>query len=154
MLISAGALPIPGYRRRRDERGRGLDLLPAAGVKLDLSRPYLSRHRGDDRFRRLSPIRKPVLGAAAQIGIFLTFLVAIVLPQFNGFEAASIAIIWGYGPTAISLRTARPAHSGLGKHRRLFYMALVPVIQPPVIRFSRRNASDGLNGAAPGSKQT
>lgn len=77
-----------------------------------------------------------ILGAAAQIGIFLTFLVAIVLPQFNGFEAASIAIIGGAdGPTAIFLTNRLAPHIlGSVSIAAYSYMALVPVIQPPVIR--------------------
>ena len=77
-----------------------------------------------------------LLGAAAQIGIFLTFLVAIVLPQFNGFEAASIAIIGGAdGPTAIFLPNRLAPHIlGSVSIAAYSYMALVPVIQPPVIR--------------------
>ena len=77
-----------------------------------------------------------LLGAAAQIGIFLTFLVAIVLPQFNGFEAASIAIIGGAdGPTAIFLTNRLAPHIlGSVSIAAYSYMALVPVIQPPVIR--------------------
>lgn len=77
-----------------------------------------------------------LLGAAAQIGIFLTFLVAIVLPQFNGFEAASIAIIGGAdGPTAIFLTNRLAPHIlGSVSIAAYSYMALVPVIQPPIIR--------------------
>jgi len=77
-----------------------------------------------------------LLGAAAQFGIFMTFLVAILLPQFNGFEASSIAIIGGAdGPTAIFL-TNRLAPDLLGpiSIAAYSYMALVPVIQPPIIR--------------------
>jgi len=77
-----------------------------------------------------------LLGAAAQFGIFITFLVAILLPQFNGLEAASIAIIGGAdGPTAIFL-TSRMAPHLLGaiSIAAYSYMALVPVIQPPIIR--------------------
>ena len=77
-----------------------------------------------------------LLGAAAQIGIFITFLVAIVLPQFDAKEAASIGIIGGAdGPTAI-LVTSKLAPDMLASISvaAYSYMALVPVIQPPIIR--------------------
>lgn len=76
-----------------------------------------------------------ILGAAAQIGIFVTFLMAILF-GFNGAEAASIGIIGGAdGPTAI-LTTTKLAPSLLSSIAiaAYSYMALVPFIQPPVIR--------------------
>lgn len=77
-----------------------------------------------------------LLGAAAQIGIFITFLVAIALPQFDAKQAASIGIIGGAdGPTAI-LVTSKLAPDLLASISvaAYSYMALVPVIQPPIIR--------------------
>ena len=77
-----------------------------------------------------------LLGAAAQIGIFITFLVAIALPQFDAKQAASIGIIGGAdGPTAI-LVTSKLAPDMLASISvaAYSYMALVPVIQPPIIR--------------------
>jgi oxaloacetate decarboxylase beta subunit len=76
-----------------------------------------------------------LLGAAAQIGIFITFLGAILL-GFTGKEAASIGIIGGAdGPTAILL-TSRLSPDLLGpiSLAAYSYMALVPFIQPPIIR--------------------
>ena len=80
-----------------------------------------------------------LLGAAAQIGIFATFLVTqIDIPGF-GFtaaQAASIGIIGGAdGPTAIFL-TSKLAPELLGPIAvaAYSYMALVPVIQPPIMR--------------------
>jgi len=76
-----------------------------------------------------------MLGAAAQIGIFITFLGAILL-GFTGPEAASIGIIGGAdGPTAILL-TSKLAPELLGpiSLAAYSYMALVPFIQPPIIR--------------------
>jgi len=75
------------------------------------------------------------LGAAAQIGIFGTFLAAVLL-NFTPQEAASISIIGGAdGPTAIFL-AARLAPHRLGAIAvaAYSYMALVPVIQPPIMR--------------------
>jgi len=76
-----------------------------------------------------------LLGAAAQIGIFITFIGAILL-GFSGAESASIGIIGGAdGPTAILL-TSRLAPDLLGpiSLAAYSYMALVPFIQPPIIR--------------------
>ncbi|MGL4752821.1 MAG: sodium ion-translocating decarboxylase subunit beta [Aeromonadaceae bacterium] len=82
-----------------------------------------------------------LLGAAAQFGIFGTLLGAVLLNYLPGFdftlkEAASIAIIGGAdGPTAIFL-TSRLAPDLLGAIAvaAYSYMALVPVIQPPIMR--------------------
>ena len=76
-----------------------------------------------------------MLGAAAQLGIFLTFIGAIAL-GFTGQEAGSIGIIGGAdGPTAIYL-TGKLAPHLLGPIAvaAYSYMALVPVIQPPIMR--------------------
>jgi len=76
-----------------------------------------------------------LLGAAAQIGIFTTFLGALAI-GFPPNEAASIGIIGGAdGPTAIFL-TAMLAPRLIGPIAvaAYSYMALVPVIQPPIMR--------------------
>lgn len=76
-----------------------------------------------------------LLGAAAQIGIFITFIGAILL-EFNALEASSIGIIGGAdGPTAI-LVTSKMAPELLGaiSIAAYSYMALVPVIQPPIMK--------------------
>ena len=76
-----------------------------------------------------------ILGAAAQIGIFITFLGALLL-KFNYTEAASIGIIGGAdGPTAILVTTKlAPDLLASISIAAYSYMALVPVIQPPIIR--------------------
>lgn len=82
-----------------------------------------------------------LLGAAAQFGIFLTLLGALALNFLPGFDftlaqAASIGIIGGAdGPTAIFL-TSRLAPELLGAIAvsAYSYMALVPIIQPPIMR--------------------
>ncbi len=76
-----------------------------------------------------------LLGAAAQFGIFFAFLGAILL-GFNGLEAASIGIIGGAdGPTATLLTSKLAPHMlGTIALAAYSYMALVPVIQPPIIR--------------------
>ena len=84
-----------------------------------------------------------LLGAAAQLGIFITYfgaralsLTGIEAISFNAQEAASIAIIGGAdGPTAIYL-TSKLAPDLLGPIAvaAYSYMALVPIIQPPIMR--------------------
>lgn len=82
-----------------------------------------------------------LLGAAAQLGIFITFFGALLL-GFNALEAASIGIIGGAdGPTAIFLsnKLLKGAQGGQMLCASIAvvaysYMALVPVIQPPIIK--------------------
>ncbi len=93
----------------------------------------------------ISNPRLMLLGAAAQLGIFLTFLGAIWL-GFNLPEAGSIGIIGGAdGPTAIFLSSKLANGSIVNGIKTMnligpiavaaySYMALVPVIQPPVMR--------------------
>ncbi len=93
----------------------------------------------------ISNPRLMLLGAAAQIGIFLTFLGALYL-GFNMPEAGSIGIIGGAdGPTAIflssKLANGTIVHGYETKNligpiaiAAYSYMALVPVIQPPIMR--------------------
>ena len=76
-----------------------------------------------------------ILGAAAQLGIFAAYVLAIVL-GFNPQQAGSIGIIGGAdGPTAIFV-TSKLAPQMLGTIAvaAYSYMALVPVIQPPIMR--------------------
>ncbi len=76
-----------------------------------------------------------LLGAAAQVGVFVAMLSAIVL-GFNLHEAASIGIIGGAdGPTTIYLTTKlAPQILGATAVAAYSYMSLVPIIQPPVIK--------------------
>ncbi|MBE6649848.1 MAG: sodium ion-translocating decarboxylase subunit beta [Ruminococcaceae bacterium] len=76
-----------------------------------------------------------LLGAAAQLGIFATFIGATVM-GFEGFEAASIGIIGGAdGPTAIFVTSKLAPHLlGPIAVAAYSYMALVPVIQPPIMK--------------------
>ncbi len=82
----------------------------------------------------LSQPRLILLGAAAQIGIFLTIIGAVLL-GFTYKESASIGIIGGAdGPTAIFLSSKLAPHLlGAIAVSAYSYMALVPVIQPPII---------------------
>lgn len=76
-----------------------------------------------------------ILGAAAQFGIFLTYIGAILL-GFAPNEAGSIAIIGGAdGPTAIFVTSMlAPEMLGTIAVAAYSYMALVPLIQPPIMR--------------------
>lgn len=78
-----------------------------------------------------------LLGAAAQFGIFVTFIGAIASGMFTAQEAASIGIIGGAdGPTAIFLSSKLAPHRlGAIAIAAYSYMALVPIIQPPIMRW-------------------
>jgi sodium ion-translocating decarboxylase beta subunit len=76
-----------------------------------------------------------LLGAAAQMGVFLAFFGAVCI-GFTGQEAASIGIIGGAdGPTAIFLTTKLAPHLlGPIAIAAYSYMALIPMIQPPIMK--------------------
>ena len=76
-----------------------------------------------------------LLGSAAQLGVYCAFILAVVL-GFDGAEAASIGIIGGAdGPTAIFLTTRLAPHLlGAIAIAAYSYMALIPMIQPPIMR--------------------
>lgn len=75
-----------------------------------------------------------LLGAAAQLGIYVAFILAIVF-GFSPEEAASIAIIGGAdGPTAIFLTSKLAPHLLAAIAVAAYsYMALIPIIQPPIM---------------------
>jgi len=76
-----------------------------------------------------------LLGAAAQMGVFVAFFGAVCL-GFDGLEAAAIGIIGGAdGPTAILLTSLLAPHLlGPIAIAAYSYMALIPMIQPPIMR--------------------
>ena len=76
-----------------------------------------------------------LLGAAAQLGIYIAFIIAILF-GFEPEEAASIAIIGGAdGPTAIFTTSKLAAHLLAPISVAAYsYMALIPLIQPPIMR--------------------
>ncbi len=118
-----------------------LDIL-YLGVKLQLYPPLI--FLGIGCMTDFSPLianpKSFLLGAAAQGGIFFTFIVAGLL-GFTAAEAGAIAIIGGAdGPTAIYVSTRLLTGDGSITTGNIAlaaytYMALVPIIQPPIMRF-------------------
>ncbi|MCK9223492.1 MAG: sodium ion-translocating decarboxylase subunit beta [Candidatus Muirbacterium halophilum] len=107
------------------------------GVKLELFPPIIFMGVGalTDFGPLIANPKTFLLGAASQIGIFLTLIGSLLL-GFTSNEAASIGIIGGAdGPTAI-FTTAKLAPHLLGAIAvaAYSYMALVPMIQPPIMR--------------------
>ena len=107
------------------------------GVKLGIYPPLI--FLGIGTMTDFTPlIARPsslLMGAAAQLGIFFTFIGAKIL-GFTNQEASSIGIIGGAdGPTAIFVTTRLAPHLlGSIAVAAYCYMALVPVIQPPIMR--------------------
>ena len=131
-------LPLTGLMAHvvGDQNG-GLLYYLYQGTELGIYPPliFLCIGAGTDFGPLLANPRSLLLGAAAQLGIFTTFFGAIFL-GFTGPEAASIGIIGGAdGPTALYL-TSKLAPDLLGAIAiaAYSYMALVPVIQPPIMR--------------------
>ena len=83
----------------------------------------------------LSNPKSLLLGAAAQLGVFAAFFAAVAM-GFSGGEAASIGIIGGAdGPTAIFVTSQLAPHLlGAIAVAAYSYMALIPLIQPPVMK--------------------
>lgn len=107
------------------------------GVKLGIYPPLIFLGIGTmtDFGPLISNPKSLLLGAAAQVGIFATYIGAKLL-GFTGAEAASIGIIGGAdGPTAIYVATKlAPALLGAIAVAAYSYMALVPIIQPPIMK--------------------
>ena len=115
----------------------GLGDMLYMGVKLGIYPPLIFLGIGTmtDFGPLISNPKSLLLGAAAQLGIFSTYLMARLL-GFTGPEAGAIGIIGGAdGPTAI-LVTSKLAPHLLGSIAvaAYSYMALVPVIQPPIMK--------------------
>ena len=77
-----------------------------------------------------------ILGAAAQAGVFFTFFVAVIVFKFDIAVAAAIGLIGGAdGPTSIYIATKlAPEYLAPISIAAYSYMALVPVIQPPIMK--------------------
>ena len=107
------------------------------GVKLGIYPPLIFLGIGcmTDFGPLIANPKSLILGAAAQIGIFVTFTGAIFL-GFSEPEAGAIGIIGGAdGPTAIYVTTKLAPHLlGSIAIAAYSYMALVPIIQPPIMK--------------------
>lgn len=107
------------------------------GVKLGIYPPLIFMGVGalTDFGPLIANPKSVLLGAAAQFGIYVTFIGAILL-GFTFKEAGAIGIIGGAdGPTAIFLATKlAPQLLGPIAIAAYSYMALVPIIQPPIMR--------------------
>jgi oxaloacetate decarboxylase beta subunit len=135
--ILLGNIPfVPGFNIGVYEDGSVLNYL-YFGVRQGIYPPLIFLGIGamTDFSSLISNPKLMLLGAAAQIGIFATFLGASAL-GFDPQEAGAIGIIGGAdGPTAIFLSAKLAPHLlGAIAIAAYSYMALVPVIQPPIIR--------------------
>ncbi len=118
------------------QEGGLLDIL-YLGVKLGIYPPLIFLGIGcmTDFGPLIANPKSFLLGAAAQLGIFFTFIGAMLL-GFTPAEAGGIGIIGGAdGPTAILVaKTLAPHLLGSIAVAAYSYMALVPVIQPPIMK--------------------
>ena len=129
------------------QHGGLLDLL-YLGVKLGIYPPLIFVGIGcmTDFGPLIANPKSILLGAAAQFGVFFTFVGALVLSalvpsiNFGIKEAASIGIIGGAdGPTAIYVtKSLAPALLPAIAVAAYSYMALIPVIQPPIMKIMTR----------------
>ena len=140
--------------------GEGIiGLIYEGGIKTELLPPLIFLGVGVlTDFRPL--LSRPVtflLGAAAQIGIFIAALGAAYLFGFTPREAASIGIIGGAdGPTTIFLSAQLAPHLlGPVALAAYSYMSLVPIIQPPVLKLltSKKERAIDMPQAKPVSKR-
>lgn len=128
--------PIGAYGEDGFQPG-GLLYYLYKGVKLGIYPPLIFMGVGamTDFAPLIANPKSLLLGAAAQVGIFVAFILAIFL-GFPANAAASIGIIGGAdGPTAIFVTTKlAPEYLGPIAVAAYSYMALVPIIQPPIMR--------------------
>ena len=119
------------------ERGGLVDLL-YLGVKLGIypSLIFIGIGAMTDFTPLIANPKSLLIGAAAQLGVFVAFSGALISGQFTAAEAASIGIIGGAdGPTAILVtKTLAPHLLGAIAIAAYSYMALIPMIQPPVMK--------------------
>lgn len=135
--IIVGNIPLfPGLSVGVYEEGSVLNIL-YQGVQQGYYPPLIFLGIGamTDFSTLISNPKLMLIGAAAQLGIFGAYAIALAL-GFSASEAASIGIIGGAdGPTAIFLSSRlAPELMGAIAVSAYSYMALVPVIQPPVMK--------------------
>lgn len=131
-LPAAGLMNPPG-----DGHIGGLLWYLYQGVELDIYPPLIFLGVGamTDFGPLIANPKSILLGAAAQFGVFVTFIGALLF-GFTAQQAASIGIIGGAdGPTAIYLASKlAPELLGAIAIAAYSYMALVPIIQPPIMK--------------------
>ena len=114
-----------------------LDLL-YLGVKLGIypSLIFIGIGAMTDFSPLISNPKSLLIGAGAQLGVFVAFSAVVLSGVFNPLEAAAIGIIGGAdGPTAILVtKTLAPALLGAIAIAAYSYMALIPMIQPPFMK--------------------
>ena len=141
-LVETGVLTVHGTALdtggfRIDHLTGGLYDFILQGIKLEIFPPLIFLGIGalTDFGPLIANPRTLLLGAAAQLGVLATFLGAGVL-GFTAQQSASIGIIGGAdGPTAIFLTSKlAPELLGAVAVAAYTYMALVPLIQPPIMR--------------------
>ena len=117
--------------------GGFLDLL-YLGVKLGIypSLIFIGIGAMTDFSPLISNPKSLLIGAGAQLGVFVAFAAALISGQFTPEEAAAIGIIGGAdGPTAILVtKTLAPHLLGAIAIAAYSYMALIPMIQPPFMK--------------------
>lgn len=135
-IVVGNITSIPGMSLSVYDEGSVLSYI-YFGVSQGLFPPLIFLGIGamTDFSTMLSNPKLVLLGAAAQVGIFLTLIGALYL-GFAPYEAGAIGIIGGAdGPTAIFLSAKLAPHLlGAIAIAAYSYMALVPVIQPPVMK--------------------
>ncbi len=139
MTYTSGGLPASGGLEEIASGQIGiLNLLYHYGLETEII-PLLI-FLGVGTMMDFSPtIARPIsliFGAAAQIGVFVVFLIAYLSGFFTPNEAATVAIIGGSdGPPTVFLAVALAPHLiGPITMVAYSYMALVPILQPPIIR--------------------
>lgn len=135
MLVD-GHIPISTMIKEVFNRGGLVDIL-YIGVKSGLypSLIFMGVGAMTDFTALIANPKSLLIGAAAQLGVFVAFAGALLM-GFNPLEAASIGIIGGAdGPTAILVtKTLAPALLGAIAIAAYSYMALIPIIQPPFMK--------------------
>ncbi len=154
LFIHEDGSPING--QQIIEQGNLLDFL-YLGVKLGIypSLIFLGVGAMTDFSALIANPKSLLLGAAAQLGVFVAFIGALFL-GFTPEQAASIGIIGGAdGPTAILVtKTLAPELLGAIAIAAYSYMALIPIIQPPFMKLitTKKERSVVMTNLRPVSK--
>ena len=129
------------------ETDMGVMMAIGFGIKYEIFPPLIFMGVGamTDFGPLIANPKTVLLGAAAQIGVFVALAGAMIL-GFNVQEAASIGIIGGAdGPTAIYLTTKLAPHLlGAIAVAAYSYMSLVPLIQPPIMKLCTTKAQRSI----------